>query len=159
MVKISSFSNNLYQRQFPVSIYSNRISSIVVYIVLATMVIDTILNQHEEVRFYLRTYSLEIVLFVALAALAIAGQYYILEFVKYKSREIRNKVLHTNISYKITAILQYLVIADFIVLIVGIVIFSQYPTLSLAFITGATYGLNISLMSAFTIIFFSWYIK
>jgi hypothetical protein len=157
MVKISSFSNNLYQRQFPVSIYSNRISSLVVYIVLATMVTDTILNQNEEVSFYLRTYSLEIVLFVVLAALAIAGQYYILEFVKYKSREIRNKVLHTNISYKITAILQYLVIADFIVLIVGIVIFSQYPTLSLAFITGATYGLNISLMSAFTIIFFSWY--
>ena len=157
MVKISSFSNNLYQRQFPVSIYSNRISSLVIYIVLATMVTDTILNQNEEVSFYLRTYSLEIVLFVVLAALAIAAQYYILEFVKYKSREIRNKVLYANISYKITAILQYLVIADFIVLIVGIVIFSQYPTLSLAFITGATYGLNVALMALFTRIFFSWY--
>ena len=137
--------------------YSNRKSSIVIYVILAIMVVDTIFNQHEEISVYLKTYGSDIILFVLLAALAIAGQLYILEFVKYKSRGIRNKVRHIRVSYKLTNALQYLVIADFTFLIFGMHILNQYPTLSLAFVTAATYGLNIALMVVFTKIFLSWY--
>jgi hypothetical protein len=121
------------------------------------MVTDTILNQNEELSDYLGTYGWDIALFVTLAAFAIAGQYYILEFVKHKSREILNKVLLINASYKITTILQYIVIGDFAIIIGGMVISDRYPTLGLALITISTYGLNIALMTLFAKIFFSWY--
>jgi hypothetical protein len=116
---------------------------------------DTIFNQNEDISSYTRTYGLDITLFVIFAVLAIAGQYYILQFVKYKSRGIRNKALH--ILYKTTTILQYLLVADFIVIIVGMIIFGRYPTLGLTFITAGAYGLNIVLMGVFAGIFFSWY--
>ena len=144
MVKASSYSNNFFKRQFPVSLYSNRRSSIVIYVILATMVVDTILNQHEGISVYLKTHGWDIVLFVVLAALSICGQFYVLEFVKQKSRDIRNKVPHISISHKITTFLQYLVIADFVFLIFGMLIFSQYPTLSLALITASHLWLEYS---------------
>jgi hypothetical protein len=119
------------------------------------MVVDTILNQNEEVRIHLTNYGLSIISFIVLAVLGIACQYYILEFVKYKSRNISNRVLY--ISREITTLLHFLLMADFVVIIVGLIIFNQYPTLGLAVVTAATYGLNIALMTAFAKIFFSWY--
>jgi hypothetical protein len=129
-------------------IHNNRNISIVVYVLIAMMVVDTILNQNEEVRAHLKAYGSDVSVFILLSAIAIVGQYYILEYVKYKSSAL---------SHKITTWLQYLIIADFIVVIVGIVIFSLYPTASLVIVTATTYGLNIGLMSIFTKIFFSWY--
>jgi hypothetical protein len=157
MVRSDKFPNAFHNPSSSLTIQNNKNISIVVYVLISMMVVDTILNQNEEVRAHLKTYGLDVSIFIVLSAIAIVGQYYILEYVKYKSHKIRTKAGHLDLSHKITTSLQYLVIADFIVVILGIVIFSLYPTTSLVIVTAVTYGLNIGLMSIFTKIFFSWY--
>jgi hypothetical protein len=61
-------------------------------------------------------------------------------------------MLHT-----IVTVVQYLLIAVFIFVIIDIVVSRQYPTISLAIVTAASYGLNVGLMGIFAQIFFSWY--
>ena len=82
------------------------------------------------------------------------GQYYILVYVKHKSAEVRRKVKTLSISFRITEIIQYLLIAVFLFVIGDIVLFWHYPTASLALVTAVSYGLNIGLMAVFSQIFF-----
>jgi hypothetical protein len=157
MVRIDKFPITFHNPFSSLIIHNNRNISILVYVLISMMVVDTILNQNEEVRAHLKTYGLDVSVFILLSAIAIVGQFYIIEYVKYKSYNIRAKVGYLDLSHKITTSLQYLVIADFIVVMVGIVIFSLYPTASLVIVTTVAYGLNIVLMGIFTRIFFSWY--
>jgi hypothetical protein len=157
MVGGDRFLDKFYSPFSSLTIRSNRNITFVVYVAIVMMVADTILNQNEEVRAYLKTHSSDVGVFILLAVIAILAQYYLLEYVKYKSHELRSKVHHLDVSYKIAILLQDLVIADFIVVIFGIIILSLYPTASLVVVTAVTYGLNIVLMSIFTKIFFSWY--
>jgi hypothetical protein len=136
---------------------NNRNISVVIYVVLVVMVVDTILNQNGEVRANLKRLGYDVSLFVLLAGIAIIGQYFVLEYVKYKSQNIRSGARYLLISHKLTTILQYLIIANFVFVVLGIVFFNLYPTASLVLITVATYGLNIGLMGVFAGIFFSWY--
>jgi hypothetical protein len=128
-----------------------------VYVVLAVIVLDTTLNQNPELRLHLKNSGLNIAFFVICGIIAIAGQFYIIQFVRQKSKQIRKKVASLGISYKTVSIVQYLVIAIFAFVIVEIVTIWQYPAMSLAIVTTITYGLNIGLMIVFTQIFFSWY--
>lgn len=157
MVKNSTFLDRFHIPPLSIIIQNNRNISILAYIVVGAMVVDTILNQNEDVRTYFQTLLWDTGLFILLAAIAIVGQYCVLEFLKYKSREIRSKARHISISHQIVTVLQYLLIANFLVVIIGMVMFNLYPTASLVFITTTTYGLNVCLMGAFTKIFFSWY--
>ena len=136
---------------------SNKIS-IVIYIVLASIIIDTFINQNIQVRNSANiTSSWSIALFVSLAAIAIVGQYYILGFVKQRSVEIISKVKTLSISFRITEIIQYLLMAVFMFVVADIIIFWHYPSASLAIVTALSYGLNIGLMAIFAEIFFRWY--
>ena len=157
MVRSDKFSIAFQIPSSSLIIHNNRNISIVVYVLIAMMVVDTILNQNEMVRAHLKTYGSDVSVFILLSAIAIVGQYYILEYVKYKSHKIRTKARYLDLSHKITTWLQYLIIGDFVVVVAGIVIFSLYPTASLVIVTTVAYGLNIGLMSIFTKIFFSWY--
>lgn len=157
MVKNLTFLDRFHIPPLSIIIQNSRNISILAYIVIGAMVIDTILNQNEDVRTYFQTLLWDTGLFILLAAIAIVGQYCLLEFLKYKSREIRTKARHISISHQIVTVLQYLIIANFLVVIIGMVMFDRYPTAGLVFNTTATYGLNIGLMGAFTKIFFSWY--
>jgi hypothetical protein len=154
---IKAFLNSFNTNSFS-SFHLSRRISILIYVVLASIIIDTIINQNIDIRRSMEmTSAKSIGLFLALAATAIVGQYYILGFVGRKSGEIRNKVRYLNISYKIAMIIQYLLIAVFIFVITEIVVNWSYPSASLAVVTAASYGLNIGLMSVYAKIFFSWY--
>jgi hypothetical protein len=132
--------------------------SIVIFVVLASMIVDTFINQNIQVRDSVNiTSTWSIALFITLAAIAMIGQYYILVFVKHKIVEIRRKVKTLSISFRITEIIQYLLIAVFLFVVADIVIFWHYPSASLALVTAFSYGLNIGLMAIFTQIFFLWY--
>lgn len=153
---INSFSNQYSSVSVP--FYNNRTISIIIYIVLACIVADTIVNQNIDIRNSMDMSSTQsISLFVALTAISIVGQFYIVEFVRLKSREIRRKVRQLNISYKISTIIQYLLIALCIFVIAQIVVSWRYASVTLATVTTASYGLNIALMTIFAKIFFSWY--
>ncbi len=139
-------------------IWSSKKISAVIYVVLASIVVDTIINQNVNIRNSLdMTSNFSIVLFVLVALIAIIGQRLILEYVRQKGHEIREKVPQLNFSYKIAVAIQYTLIAVFIFVLVEIVVSWRYPSASLAVVTAASYGVNIGLMAMFTKIFFSWY--
>ena len=138
-------------------INSNRKISAIVYAVLVTIVVDTVINQNADYLVNQNTSGPGIALFIVMATISIIGQYFILEYVKLKSQDIRQKVRHLNILHRIVAIVQYFLISIFIFIIFGIVISYQYPTITLPVVTAASYGLDIGLMGIFTFIFFSWY--
>lgn len=138
-------------------INSNRKISAIVYAVLVIIVLDTLINQNADYLIDQNTSGPGIALFIIMAAISIIGQYFILEYVKLKSHDIRQKVRHLNILHRIVAIVQYLLISIFIFIIFGIVISHQYPTITLPVVTAASYGLDVGLMGIFTFIFFSWY--
>jgi hypothetical protein len=157
MVRGNRFLNTFYGPLSSFDKLSNKNISIVVYIIIAMMVVDTILNQNEEVRAYFKAHGYDLGLFVLLAAVAVIGQYYVLKYVKDKSQSVRSKAGYLSFSHKVTTVIQYLVIADYVAVVFGVVILSLYPTVSLVVVTAVTYGLNIGLMGIFTYIFFSWY--
>jgi hypothetical protein len=138
-------------------INNNRKISVVVYVMLVIIVVDTVINQNADYLVALNTSASGIGLFIMMASICIVGQYFILEYVKEKSRDIRNKVRYLAILHTIVTMIQYLLIAVFILVIIDIVVSRQYPTVSLAVVTAASYGLNIGLMGIFAKIFFSWY--
>src|SRR5919106_7053166 len=132
--------------------------TIIVYIVLASIIADTFVNQNIQVRNFIGVSSnWGIAFFIILAAVTIMGQYYILKFVRHKTREFRRKVRILNISFKVTAAMQCVLVAVFLFVIAEIVINSHYPSASLAAVTTVSYALNICLMAVFAEIFFSWY--
>jgi hypothetical protein len=158
MGKRSSPFLNGFQDQFSiVSSHSIPRISVIVYIVLAVIVIDTTLNQNSELRLHLKDSGWDVAFFGISGLIAIVGQMYVIQFVKQKSNQIRKKVVNLEISYKVVSVIQYLVIAIFVFILVQIAILGQYPTLSLAIVTIVTYGLNIGLMIIFTEIFIMWY--
>ena len=133
------------------SIYRNRNKiTIIVYIVLASIIADTFVNQNAQVRNFISISSdWSIAFFIILAAVTIMGQYYILKYVRHKTREFRRKVRTLNISFKVTAVIQCLLVAVFLFVIAEIVINSHYPSASLAVVTAVSYGLNIFLLAIF----------
>lgn len=157
MVRNSSSIHKYYTLFSSPTTRSNKNISIIVWLVIAIMILDTNLNQNGGFREFLKTHGSDVSLFTLLAALAILGQCFILAYVKSKSREIRTRVRHLDLSHKIITIVQFLLIADFLVVIFGMVIFNIYPITSLVFVTVITYGFNIGLMGIFTKIFLSWY--
>ena len=159
MVKANSLFHGLRNPFASTIIYKSRNKiSIVVYVVLVSIIVDTFINQNIQVRNAIGISSTwGIALFITLTAIAMIGQFYILRFVKHKSREIRSKAPVLNISFKITAVVQCLLVAIFLFVVAEMVIYSHYSSASLAVVTAVSYGLNIGLMAIFAKIFFSWY--
>ncbi|HEX5673338.1 MAG TPA: hypothetical protein VFX75_03970 [Nitrososphaeraceae archaeon] len=158
MGKTSNFFLNNFYNQFALASVQNTTKiSIIVYTALAVIVIDTILNQNSEIRFHLESSGFSVALFIVMWMILIVGNFYVLEFVRQKSSQIRKKVAHLRISYKIVFLIQYLVISIFVFVLVQIISIQQYPTIALTIVTTVTYGLTIGLMGIFTKIFFSWY--
>ena len=119
--------------------------------------VDTLINQNADYLVAQNTSAFGIALFILIAAISIFGQYFILEYVKIKSREIRRKVRRIDIMHNIVTIIQYFLIALFIFVTIEIIVSQQYLTITLPLVTAASYGLNIGLMGIFAHIFFSWY--
>jgi hypothetical protein len=160
----NSFFNKLY---YPILyrvssatgkiINDNKKIGMVVYIVLVAIVVDTMINQNADSLSAQNSSALGMVLFIVMASVCIIGQYFILEYTKAKTGEIRTKRQYIKILHVIVTVIQYLLISIFLVLIANTVLFQHYSTVSLAIVTAAAYGLNIGLMAIFAKIFFSWY--
>jgi hypothetical protein len=156
-IRSNHFLNNFISNLSIISPRRSTITSVIVYIVLAVIVLDTTLNQNSELRLHLKDSRLNVAFFIICGIIAIVGQFYIIQYVRQKSSQIRKKVAYLGISYKIVSYVQYLVIAIFVFVLVEITAIGQYHIASLTIVTTVTYGLNIGLMIVFTGIFFSWY--
>ena len=67
-----------------------------------------------------------IALFILIAASYVAGQYFILQFIKEKTKDIRSKSIQLNTTHRIVTVVQYTLIAIFVFVILEILITKQY---------------------------------
>src|SRR5918995_3581135 len=134
-------TSNSFLNKFliPISIFSffnNKLRiSLIVYGVLAIIVLDTTLNQDAQFRLHLSNWGLNMVMFLVIGVIVLVGQCCILEFVRQKSSHIRKKVVELDYSYKIVSLIQYLIIAIFIFVLVGVTVTGRSPTTSLTIVT------------------------
>jgi hypothetical protein len=97
------------------------------------------------------------VFFVIIAAVYSVGQYFILEFVKHRSIEIRAKDVHLRFIHLIIKVAQYFLVAVLIFVVLEILLTSSYHTLTLTTVTAISYILTIGMLTLFAQRFFSWY--
>src|SRR5687768_740078 len=71
-------------------------------------------------------------LFITVAAIFAAGQYFIVGYVKQRNKEIRASVLYHNVVYVIATIAQYVLIAIIAFVIIQMLLTSQYNSVLLS---------------------------
>src|SRR5919107_2096679 len=139
------------------TIFNNKKFLIVVSIVIVALVIDTSL-----IKIYLISgqslLSWKIVIFLIIATVYAIGQYFVLEFVKQRSREIRTrKQLHLDTIHKIVTIVQYILTAIIIFIILQILVTSRYNTFIIATSTIMSYIVAITMLGLLAQRFYSWF--
>jgi hypothetical protein len=98
-----------------------------------------------------------IALFIIICSVTIIGQYFILSFVKQKSKEINAKNEYLKIIYRTLFVAQYALIAIIMIVVFEIITNSQYHTITLTATLAVTHILNIGIVGLFAQRFFSWY--
>jgi hypothetical protein len=115
----------LLLRLFSYRPYNNKIISICVLFIVLTLIVDIYTVSYST--FSWSTYDLNIDTFIIIALVFIAGQYFLLDFIKRKSREIRSKRLeHLHIIHKAVTMINYAILAIFIFVIFQILMSSHY---------------------------------
>lgn len=144
----------------------NKLVFIVVCIVIIVLLSDTSIAQIYRImrgNFYStenfrEATSLDVAIFTLLAIVYAVGQYVILNFVKNKSRLVKNhKSFHHGRMTKAISVLQYVVVALLSLLVAQMVLTSSYSVLLLISIITANYavaGIVIAILSAR---FFLWF--
>ena len=94
-------------------------------------------------------------LFIVIAFTFVLGQYFILGFVKRKSKEIRTKEKTLNTMHKVVAIVQYVLAAIFVFVILQVVTTSHYNMAMLTASTTISYTLATTIMGLLSYQFFS----
>ena len=96
--------------------------------------------------------------FIVIISITLAGQYLILGFVKNKSKEIRRKKwLRTDAIHKIVTIVQYALTTILLLIILQLVLTSQYNVNLLIGATTISYALAVIIMALLAHRFFSWF--
>ena len=136
---------------------TNKRFSILIYVLIATLSVDTMINQVADILAPQARSFWGIVLFVIIAIICIIGQFFILQFVKKKSRTVRSKVTTIKWIHKAVTVSQYIITVIFIFTILQIILTDRYSTISSVLVTVISLAINIVLMGIFTGIFLKWY--
>ena len=86
-----------------------------------------------------------------------AGQYFILQFIKEKTKEIRSKSIQLNTTHRLVTAVQYTLVAIFVFVILEILITKQYHLINLIAATLISYALNVVLLILFAKRLLKWY--
>ena len=105
------------------------------------------------------TSSLRIFVFIIISLIYCIGQYVLLKFVKFESKEIRVLKTRMQISvlHNIVTIVQYFLTAILVYVILQIAITSQYNTVSISIATTISCMLACSMLVILAQRFFSWF--
>ena len=87
----------------------------------------------------------------------LVGQYFILQFVKEKTIDIRTKSIQLNITHQVVTVVQYILVAIFIFVILEILVTKQYHLINLIAATLISYALNVVLLILFAERLLKWY--
>jgi nitrogen-specific signal transduction histidine kinase len=98
-----------------------------------------------------------IALFILISASYVAGQYFILQYVKEKTKEIRSKSFQLKTTHKIVSAVQYTLVAILLFVILEILIMKHYHLITLIAATVTSYSLNVALLILFAERLLKWY--
>ena len=98
-----------------------------------------------------------IALFILITAAYIIGQFFILKFVKERTKEIRAKSSLLQTTHKIVTWAQYVLVAIFVSVVLEILVTRQYHLVNLIAATVISYGLNVFLLGLFATRLLKWY--
>jgi nitrogen-specific signal transduction histidine kinase len=148
-----------WKNKYTLSSYSKKnykIFTVVCFLVFA-LLIDTLIGNVPDFLQDRIVSGPGIALFVMIAASYVAGQYFILQFIKQKTKDIRSKSIQLNTTHRIVTAVQYTLIAIFVFVILEILITNQYHITSLIAATLISYALNVVLLILFAKRLFQWY--
>jgi hypothetical protein len=131
--------------------------NVTVYVLVALLSLDTIINQVSITLGLLVSSSASLILFIVIGSSTIICQLFILSFVSRTSVTIRSRVRHIRLMHSVVTISQYFIIVLIFIVMLEVVLTDSYSSISSLLITAASYMLSISLMGAFTFLFLSWY--
>ena len=131
--------------------------NILIYLLIAILSLDTIINQLSSGLGIPISSSGGVILFVVLGVITIFCRLFILQFVSRTSRTVRSKVRHIRRMHIGVTVSQYFIIILFVYVMMEIVLTESYSSISSLLITFVSYSLSILLMGIFTVIFLSWY--
>jgi hypothetical protein len=100
---------------------------------------------------------LGVALFVGISLVYGFGQYSILGMVKSRNKEKQIRRKHFNVLENIVTIVQYVLLAALVLVILQVLVKSEYHTIILRFATVISYGLAAFLMSMLSYSLFSWF--
>jgi nitrogen-specific signal transduction histidine kinase len=148
-----------WKNKYTLSSYSKKnykIFTIVCFLVFA-LIIDTLIVSVPDFLQDRIVSSPGIALFIMIAASYVAGQYFILHFIKQKTKDIRSKSIQLNTTHLVVTAVQYTLIAIFGLVILEILITNQYHITSLIAATLISYALNVVLLILFAKRLLHWY--
>lgn len=141
----------------PGSIISTQKISIVVCIIIVALVLDMELSNVSDIIKNQLITGWGITAFVAIILVYIIGQYFILDYVKRASIEIRSRDRCLLVSDKIVSYSQYVVLILLVYLMLQVVLDASYYVHFLTAILVLSRSLNIIVMVLLAQRFFSWY--
>jgi len=153
-------SSNIGNRRSALSISGKagmKIFAMISIIAIATLIVDTMINQVADFLVPQITSDFGIASFIVIVVLSAIGQYFFLEFIKRKTSEIRTRDIYLKILHGGVTIVQYVLLGILAFMILEIVVMSQYPVSILIAATILSYTLNAILMGLFAYRFFAWY--
>ena len=114
MVKASSFLDSVHYLLYLIESAINKRFSILVFILIATLSLDTMINQVADIIAPQARSFWGIVLFVIIACISIISQFFILQFVKKKSSTVRSKVTTIKWMHRAVTMSQYIMTIIFV---------------------------------------------
>jgi hypothetical protein len=137
-----------------VNYYSERIFFIVFFVLMVALIVDNSFSINADI---LRDQIVSfwgVVLFVAIFAVYAFGQFFILEMVKAKNRQVTGSI---GISENVTTIAQYVLVSIIVIVILQVLFSSQYHRDLLIASTTVSYGAAIFLTALLAWKLFSWF--
>ena len=125
--------------------------------VISALIIDSLLNWVADFIYQNLVTFWGVTLFFLLASVYLIGQYFILRFIKSKSKDSRSKSPFLNLTYKAVTIVQLVLAANLLYSMLQITITEQYSVVHLILATVVSYSLNAAILLLFAARLFKWF--
>ena len=135
----------------------NKRRQVVFWTLFALLVSDVMISSVAEYIEPQLVSFVSIIFFTITAAVSCFGAYFLLEFIKRKSADIRSRDLQAKLTHKIVTAVQYTLIALILFLLSEILLTSRYDTALLIAIALISEIAALGLLGLFSYRFFSWF--
>lgn len=130
---------------------------ILISFLLSALVLDALISTVSDFLQDRIVSPVGISLFIIIAFAFVASQYFVLQYIKEETREIRSKSPYLNIVHKLVTIIQYSLAAILVFTILQMVTVGQYHVVNLIVAEVIGYSLNAVVLALFAERLFRWY--